>query len=129
MRLAVDGDPVHAKFQARRDLGQGRCGAFAAGQAVGDQADMVAAVGLAVGDVEDMAKNSADRRAHRVQDTKRLLWSIRHGRSEPAFAGRNGRADAARSGGRHQQRGNSGVRASHRKVQREVLTPIKGLDG
>ena len=77
MRLAVDGDPVHAKFQARRDFGQRRRGAFAAGQAVGDQADMVAAVGLAVGDVEDMAKDAANRRAHRVQDTKRLVRSIR----------------------------------------------------
>ena len=81
MRLAVDGDPVHAKFQPRCDFRQRRRGAFAAGQAVGDQADMVAAVGLAVGDVEDMAKNAANRRAHGVQDPQRLVRSIRHVRT------------------------------------------------
>jgi len=35
---------------------------------------MVAAVGLAVGEVEDVANNSANRRAHRVQDAKRLTF-------------------------------------------------------
>jgi hypothetical protein len=34
---------------------------------------MVAAVGLSVGEVQDVAEDSADRRAHRVQDTKRLV--------------------------------------------------------
>ena len=48
-------------------------GALAAGQAVGDDADMMAAIGLAVGEVEDVAEDAADRRAHRVQDTKRLV--------------------------------------------------------
>ena len=46
---------------------------FAAGKAVGDDADMMAAVGLAVGEVEDVTEDSADRRANRVQDTKRLI--------------------------------------------------------
>jgi hypothetical protein len=31
---------------------------------------MMAAVGLSVGEVEDMTDDTADRRAHRVQDTK-----------------------------------------------------------
>src|ERR1700720_62463 len=39
---------------------------------------MVAAVGLAVGEVEDVANNSANRRAHRVQDAKRLTFNDRH---------------------------------------------------
>ena len=50
---------------------QRRLRAFAAGQAVGDDADLMAAVDLAVGEVEDVTENAADRRAHRVQDTKR----------------------------------------------------------
>ena len=58
-----------------------RFGAFAAGQAVGDDADMMAAVGLAIGEVEDVAEDAADRRAHRMQNTKRLTllraWSER----------------------------------------------------
>jgi hypothetical protein len=33
----------------------------------------VAAVGLAVGEVQDVTEDSADRRANRVQDTKRLV--------------------------------------------------------
>ena len=77
MRLAVNGEAMNAELQARRDLGQRRLGAFAAGQAVGDNADMVAAVGLSVGEVEDVTEDSADRRAHRVQDTKRLIWNRR----------------------------------------------------
>jgi hypothetical protein len=34
---------------------------------------MVAAFGLSVGQIQDVAKDSADRRAHRMQDTKRLI--------------------------------------------------------
>jgi hypothetical protein len=60
------------KLEARSDLRQRRLGALAAGKAIGDDADMVAAVGLSVGQIEDVPENSADRRAHRVQDTKRL---------------------------------------------------------
>ncbi len=52
-------------------------GALAAGQAVGDDADVMAAVGLAVGEVEDVAENAADRSAHGVQDTKRPVGSGR----------------------------------------------------
>ena len=73
MRLAANGEAMDAELQARRDLGQCGGGAFAAGQAIGDQADVMAALGLAVGEVEDMAEDSANRRAHRVQDTKRLI--------------------------------------------------------
>ena len=63
---------MNAEHEAGRDLRQRRRGAFAAGQAVGDNADMVAAVGLPVGEVQDVTEDSADRRAHRMQDTKRL---------------------------------------------------------
>ena len=47
---------------------QRRVGAFAAGQAVADDADVVAALGLAVGEIEDMAENAADRRARHMHD-------------------------------------------------------------
>ena len=78
----MNGEAMNAELETRRDLRQRRFGAFAAGQAVGDDADMVAAVGLAVGEVEDMTEDSADRRAHRVQDTKRLIWISRHGQNQ-----------------------------------------------
>ena len=64
---------MNAELQARRDLPERRFGAFAAGQTVGDDADMMAAIGLSVGEVEDVADDAADRCAHRVQDTKRLI--------------------------------------------------------
>ncbi len=73
---------MHAELQARCDLGQRLFGALAAGQAVGDDADMMAAVGLAVGEVEDVAKDAADGRAHRVQDTKRLVVGHGHGQNQ-----------------------------------------------
>ena len=81
-RLAPDREAMHAEFQSRRDGRQCGLGAFAAGHAVGDDADVVAAIGLSVGDVEDMTKDAADRRAHRVQDTKRLIWSGGHDQNQ-----------------------------------------------
>ena len=63
---------MNAELEARGDFRQRLLGAFAAGEAVGDDADMMAAVGLAVGEIEDMAENAADRRARGVQDPKRL---------------------------------------------------------
>ena len=47
---------MHAKLQARRDLSQRLCGTLAAGRAVGDDANMMAAIGLAIGEVEDVTK-------------------------------------------------------------------------
>jgi hypothetical protein len=52
---------------------------------------MMAAFSLAVGQIEDMAKDSADRSARCVQDTKRLAFDNRHDQSQrsmrPARAG------------------------------------------
>jgi hypothetical protein len=64
---------MNAKLETGCDFRQRSIGPLAAGQAVGDNADMVAAVGLTVGEVQDVAEDSADRRAHGVQDTKRLV--------------------------------------------------------
>jgi hypothetical protein len=72
-RFTPNGQTMNAELEPGRDRGQRRFGPFAAGKAIGDDADMVAAVGLAVGEVEDMTEDSADRRANRVQDTKRLV--------------------------------------------------------
>lgn len=58
---------MNAELEARGDFRQRLLGAFAAGEAVGDDADVMAAIGLAVGEIEDMAENAADRRARGVQ--------------------------------------------------------------
>jgi hypothetical protein len=80
-RFATNGETVHAELEPRRDLGQRRFGAFATGKAVGDNADVVTAVGLSVGKVKNVPEDSADRRAHRVQDTKRLTLDHWHGQA------------------------------------------------
>src|ERR1035437_3441385 len=81
-RFAADGETMNAELEAGRDLRQRCLGAFAAGQAVGDNADMVAAVGPSAGGGQDVAEDSADRRAHRVQDTKRLGWNHGHDQNQ-----------------------------------------------
>jgi hypothetical protein len=58
---------MDAKLQAWRDFLKRRLGAFATSEAVGDHADLVAAIGLAVGEVQDVTEDSTDRCAHRVQ--------------------------------------------------------------
>ena len=72
----MDRQPSNAQLEARGDLRKRRLGAFSAGQTVGNDADMVTAIGLSIGNVQDVTENSADRRAHRVQDTKRLIFSL-----------------------------------------------------
>ena len=81
-RFAVNGKTMNAKLETGCDLLERRLGAFAAGQAVGDDADMMAAVGLAVGEVQDVTEDSTDRRAHRVQDTKRRIWNRGHDQNQ-----------------------------------------------
>ena len=75
-------EAVDAKLEAWRDRLKRRLGAFATGQAVGDDADVVAAIGLAVGEVEDVTEDSTDRCAHRVQDTKRLIGNRGHDQNQ-----------------------------------------------
>ena len=83
-RLAVDGNAMNAKLEPGREFGQCLVGAIAAGEAVGENADMVATIGLSVGEIEDMTENPADRRAYRMQDTKRLVWLRGHGQNQAA---------------------------------------------
>src|SRR5229473_7598016 len=80
--LAADGEAMDAKLEAWRDFLKRRLRAFATGQAVGDDADVVAAIGLAVGEVQDVTEDSADRGADRVQDTKRLIGSRGHDQNQ-----------------------------------------------
>ena len=77
---------MNAELELGSDFRQRLLGAFAAGEAVGDDADVMAAVGLAVGEIEDMAENAADRRARGVQDTKRLTVNERHDQNQRAPA-------------------------------------------
>src|SRR5437868_9068723 len=72
--LAVNGDAMNAELETGREFGQCLVGALAAGEAVGDNPDMVAAIGLSMSKVEDVTENPADRRAYRVQDAERLVW-------------------------------------------------------
>src|SRR5438067_628196 len=78
MCFAMNGDTAHAKLQARGDLLERGLGTLPAGETIGDDADMVAAVGLSLGEIEDMTDDSSNRRADRVQDTKRLIRRLRH---------------------------------------------------
>jgi hypothetical protein len=64
---------MNAEREARLDLRQGFLGALAAGERVGDNSDMMAAVDLSVGEVEDVAEDSANRSPNSMQDTKRLI--------------------------------------------------------
>ena len=73
MGFTVNGDTSNAKFETGRKLGQRRLGAFAARQAVGNNADVVAAIGLSIGEIQDVAEDSANRRAHRMQYSERLI--------------------------------------------------------
>ena len=78
---------MDAKLEAWRDFLKRRLGAFATGKAVGDDADVVAAIGLSMGEIEDMTENPADRRAYRMQDTKRLVWLRGHGQNQRSRMG------------------------------------------
>src|ERR1700754_1813500 len=81
-QFAANRQAMNAKLEPRCDLVKRRLGAFAAGEAVRDDADLVATVGLAIGEVEDVTEYPADRRAHSMQNTKRLIWNRRHDQNQ-----------------------------------------------
>src|SRR4051812_48547726 len=64
---------MNAEFEAWCYFAKRRFGALAASHAVGDNADQMATVGLSIGKVQDVAKYSADRRAHGMENTKRPI--------------------------------------------------------
>ena len=73
MRFAVNCKTANPELETGGDLGQRCLRTRATGETVSDNADVVAAIGLSIGEIEDVAEDSADRRAHRVQNTKRLV--------------------------------------------------------
>jgi len=73
MWFPVDCDAPNAKLEAGRYLGKRCLCACPTGQAVGDNANIVSVVGLSIGKIQDVAEDSANRRTHRVQNTKRLV--------------------------------------------------------
>src|SRR5215468_4206263 len=64
---------MNAELETRRDVGEGACRALPARQAVGDDSNVVAALGLAIGEIKDMTKNAANRRAHHMQNTQSFV--------------------------------------------------------
>jgi hypothetical protein len=78
-RLPRHRNPEQAERKLRLDCRERLSRALAAGQAVGNEADAVAARGLRAREIEDMTKQPADRRAKYMDDVER---SIGHG--EPA---------------------------------------------
>ena len=73
MGLAVNSETPNAQLEARGDLLKRGLSTFAAGETVGDNADVVAALGLSVGEIQDVTEDTTDRGANRVQDAKRLI--------------------------------------------------------
>jgi hypothetical protein len=78
----VNGNAMNAKLKLGSEFGQCFVGTLAASEAVGENTDMVAASGLSLGEIEDVTENPADRRAYRMQDTKRLVWLRGHGQNQ-----------------------------------------------
>ncbi|BEV44126.1 hypothetical protein CRBSH125_03090 [Afipia carboxidovorans] len=70
MRLAADGDAVDAELHLRRDLAQCDVGTLTTGQAVGENADLVPALGLAIGKVKNMADDAANGGADGMQNAE-----------------------------------------------------------
>ena len=70
MRIAPHRHAREAKRELRRQFPENLVGARAAGAAIGDQADAVAARGLFAGQIDHMAEQAADRRAKDVQDVQ-----------------------------------------------------------
>jgi hypothetical protein len=77
---------VHAKLQPRRELGQRLVRAFTAGEAVGENPDMVTAIDLAVSEVEDVPEDAADGRTYGVQDAERLVGRGGHDQNQRSTA-------------------------------------------
>jgi hypothetical protein len=83
----VNGDAMNAELETGREFGQCLVGAPAASEAVGDNPDMVTAIGLSMSEIENVTENPADGRAYRMQDTERLIWLRWHGQSRRSPTG------------------------------------------
>src|SRR5437879_7025870 len=72
VRFTPDCNTIDAELHARCNLGQCLIVTFAASQTVGDNPDMMAAIGLAVSEAENVPNDTAYRRARSVPATNRL---------------------------------------------------------
>ena len=72
---------------------------------------MMAAIGLAVGEIEDVAEDAADRRAHRVQDTKRPAIDNGHDQNQRVATGVHAACERRRAN-------MTRVRAATRRIDR-----------
>jgi hypothetical protein len=77
--LTRDRDAFEAERQARRKVGEDRFGARAAGGAVDNEPDAMAALRLAACHVEHVAEQSTERRPQDVQDleARRIEFGLR----------------------------------------------------
>ena len=76
--LAVNGETINPEFEPWRYLVERCFSALAAGQAIGDDADLIAPLGLPIGQIQYVAENSAYRRSKRVENTNGLIRDSRH---------------------------------------------------
>ena len=67
-KLAGDRHAFQSEREVRGELGEHGLGTLAAGHAVDDEPDAMAAFGLTAGDIEDMTEQAAERRAQNVHD-------------------------------------------------------------
>ena len=95
--LARHRESRNAKLHLRRDGRKRRVGAGAAGRAVADDADLVAARRLAAGDIEDVPENAADRGPRHMHDLQALRIGHRQNQRSPTSMVSPGRS-GARSG-------------------------------
>ena len=79
-RFAVNGNSIDAELQSRRNLRKRFIRALAAGEAVGQNPDIMTAIDLTVGEIENVPEDATDRRADSVQDAKRPVGWRRHDR-------------------------------------------------
>ncbi len=79
--VAAHRDAGEAELQLRRQRRERRIGARPAGGRVGDDADLMAALGLSAGEIEHVAEQAADGGAHDVNDPERASRRGRHVRT------------------------------------------------
>ena len=76
--LAVNGETIDPEFEPRRYFVERCFSTLTAGQAIGDDADLIAPLGLPIGQIQYVAENSAYRRSKRVENTNGLIRDGRH---------------------------------------------------
>src|SRR3984885_5614142 len=93
IELARDGDALEAELEAGCKLGENGFGARAAGGAVDEKADLMAAPGLALHQIDHVPEQTAERGAQNVQDlqARRARYALRIRRCGERQVGRRKR--------------------------------------